>query len=248
MFIFLHLYVLIDTLSNNYLVLFKIDNDIKDNTNNQKFSNFIFIDKNNDKFELNRTFLEWFVSFTDAEGNFSIIIRNNPNFKINTLLKKKKVNIVPKYRSLTFQIGLHIANLNTLKLIQKELKCGNISISKNRCNYYISDFYFIKNRIIPLFDYFHLNSTKYSQFIMFKNVAGLIYNKSHLTNEGLSKLIHLKNMTYSNIYTFESFNITDNWLLGFIEGDATFSTGSIYRPRFKFECHIKEEKLFLKIQ
>jgi hypothetical protein len=33
-----------------------------------------------------------------------------------------------------------------------------------------------------------------------------------------------------------------------MEGDATFSTTNIYRPRLKFECHFKEEKLFIEIQ
>jgi hypothetical protein len=36
--------------------------------------------------------------------------------------------------------------------------------------------------------------------------------------------------------------------LGFIEGDATFSTVNIYRPRLKFECHSREERLFIEIQ
>lgn len=57
----------------------------------------------------------------------------------------------------------------------------------------------------------------------------------------------MKSIANVNAYTPDSFNITNNWLLGFIEGDATFSTGNIYRPRLRFECHIKEENLFLKI-
>lgn len=37
-------------------------------------------------------------------------------------------------------------------------------------------------------------------------------------------------------------NITDSWLLGFIEGDASFSTSNL-RQRLKFENHIKEKSL-----
>jgi len=70
----------------------------------------------------------------------------------------------------------------------------------------------------------------------------------HLTNEGLFELNYLKSIANLNPYTPESINITDNWLLGFIEGDATFSTVSVYRPRLRFECQIKEKKLFIKIQ
>ena len=75
----------------------------------------------------------------------------------------------------------------------------------------------------------------------------LIDNKSHLIKEELSEIIDLKNKVNFNLYIPELINITDNWLLGFIEGDATFSTGNIYRLRWIFECDIKEKKLFLKI-
>lgn len=44
-----------------------------------------------------------------------------------------------------------------------------------------------------------------------------------------------------------SIKITDAWLLGFIEGDATFSTAGLI-PRLKFENHIKELKLLQEIQ
>jgi len=143
---------------------------------------------------------------------------------------------------------LHITNLSTLEIIKKELKCGNISVSKNRCNYYVSDFYSISNVIIPIFKYFQLNNTKYSQFIVFKYVAEIINNKSHLISEGLSKLLYLKNIANRDVYTPDYFNITDSWLLGFIEGDAIFSTGNVYRPKLRFDCNIKEKKLFFKIQ
>lgn len=42
-------------------------------------------------------------------------------------------------------------------------------------------------------------------------------------------------------------NITDFWLGGFTDGDGTFSTSKLV-PRLKYENHIKELELFLKIQ
>ena len=234
---------------------FKIDDEIRNKVyDNNSNIDYFLLDKNNNKFKLNKNFLEWLVGFSDAEGNFIITLRDNPSFKIEKMDilsfddEKLKIKNISKFVNLTFQIGLHIDNLNTLKIIQKEIKCGNISISKNRCNFYVSDFYSIINIIIPIFNYFHLNSTKYSQFIVFRNAAELIRSKLHLTDEGLSRIIHLKNIANIDVYTPKSFNITNYWLLGFVEGDATFSTGSIYRPRLRFECNIKEEKLFLNIQ
>lgn len=194
--------------------------------------------------------MEWIRGFTDAQGNFIIVLRDNPRYVKNiSFFENKSIKtILPKYVNLTFQIGLHIDSLNTLKFIQKGLKCGKISISKNQWNFYISDFYSIKNVVIPLFNTFQLNSTKYSEFIIFKNAAEIVQTKSHLTYKGLSKISNLKNVIHKNPYSSEDIKITNNWLLGFVEGDATFSTGNIYRPRLKFECHYKEEKLFHVIQ
>lgn len=42
-------------------------------------------------------------------------------------------------------------------------------------------------------------------------------------------------------------NITDNWLLGFIEGDGCLSTSGL-SPRLKFENHIKELRLLQEIK
>jgi LAGLIDADG endonuclease len=127
-------------------------------------------------------------------------------------LGNKKTNkyLVPKYVAITFQITLHINDLNTLNFIKNELKCGNISYFKTSCTYRVSDKESIESIIIPLFSFFHLNSSKYSQFTVFKEAAEIIFNKSHLTYEGLSKLIYLRSIINGNPCTPELFNITDN--------------------------------------
>jgi LAGLIDADG endonuclease len=117
---------------------------------------------------------------------------------------------MPKYVNLTYQIGMHINHLSTLKYIQKELECGNISISKDKCNFYISDFNSIINIVIPIFNDFQLNSTKYSKFIIFKNAANIIYRKYHLTYEGLSQILHLKDIMHKEPNCPDIINITDN--------------------------------------
>ena len=44
-------------------------------------------------------FIEWFIGFVDAEGNFNISLRNYKDNNYNSLI-------------LTFQIGLHIDDLS----------------------------------------------------------------------------------------------------------------------------------------
>lgn len=73
-----------------------------------------------------------------------------------TLRRKEideKTNQIKKYTnaSLTFQIGLHIDDLNVLKVIKTELNCAKISISGNRCNYFVNDITSLKNIIVPFF-------------------------------------------------------------------------------------------------
>jgi len=242
-YVMLPLVLMILFIKNKLTNIFVYDSSISERTlkldNGFNKDSLILIDKDNSKFELDNKFLEWFVGFTDAEGNFSLTLRDNPNNE-----SKKTIS---HYVNLTFQIGIHISELSTLNYIKEKLKCGNISISKDRCNYYISNFRSVIYIIIPIFNFFLLNSSKYSQFLIFKEAAEIIQSKAHLTNEGLYKLKHLRSIINDNPCTPELIRITDNWLLGFIEGDATFSTLK-FRPRLKFECHIKEEKLFLSIR
>lgn len=85
---------------------------------------------------------------------------------------------------LTFQIGHHIADLPLLKLIQSKLKCGQISVSEERYNYFINDQASLINVILPVFKFVLLNSSKYFNFLVFEKVVNFIKNKYHLTSEG----------------------------------------------------------------
>ena len=84
-------------------------------SNNISSLDVIRVDCANNKYNLDKAFLEWLVGFRDAEGNFSITLRDNPSFIKN----KTDINITPKYVNLTYQIGMHISHLNTLKYKKK---------------------------------------------------------------------------------------------------------------------------------
>jgi hypothetical protein len=53
--------------------------------------------------------------------------------------------------------------------------------------------------IIPIFDYFNLNSSKYHHFILFKKAVLLTKDKSHLKEKGKIDIINyqkeMQNMT-----------------------------------------------------
>lgn len=103
---------------------------------------------------LESSFVEWFTGFVDAEGNFNITLRKfNVNSYTNAML--------------TFQIGLHINDLPILEYIKNKLSCGKISISGNKCNYFINVKDSLLQILLPIFKFKNLNSSKYYQFFTF---------------------------------------------------------------------------------
>ena len=121
-------------------------------------------------------FIEWFIGFVDAEGNFNISLRNYKDNNYNSLI-------------LTFQIGLHIDDLEVLKFIQRNLGCGKISISKNKCNFFVNDQASLIYIIMPIFNVVKLKSSKYDQFLVFEKAINLIKNKEHLKLRGRNEII-----------------------------------------------------------
>ena len=179
------------------------------------------------KFYIDNNFIEWLIGFVDAEGNFNISLRNYKDNNYNSLI-------------LTFQIGLHIDDLEVLKFIQKNLGCGKISISGNRCNFFVNDRASLINIIIPVFNFAGLKSSKYYQYLVFEKAVNLIKNKIHLTPAGRLEIIKLYHeIKNPSISLRPSIKINKYWLGGFVDAEATFSAGQ-NRPRFKFENHVKE--------
>ncbi|GAA4910325.1 hypothetical protein GCM10023405_35490 [Streptomonospora salina] len=72
------------------------------------------------------------------------------------------------------------------------LKCGHISKSNDKVNYFVNDINSLLYVIIPIFDYVNLNSSKYHHFELFKKAVLLTKDKSHLSAEGKLAIIGYK--------------------------------------------------------
>jgi len=196
----------------------------------------LVVESNNKSIKLDKNFIQWLVGFTDAEGNFNISLKGLNQNSYNSL-------------NITFQIGLHIDDLYILEYIKDKLNCGSISMSENRCNFFVNDQKSLINVILPIFKYSELKSSKYFQFLIFENAVNLLINKKHLSPEGRLKILeYYKEIKIVNLNSTarENMEIEQYWLIGFTEGDATFSTNKLV-PRLKFENHIKEIELFKSI-
>jgi len=82
-------------------------------------------------------------------------------------------------------------------------------------------------KLISLFSKYTLNTSKYLDFWNFKEAFNLYHTREKLTEELIAKVLELKNSMNTKRTNFNMpenhIVITKSWLLGFIEGDGSFS-------------------------
>lgn len=135
----------------------------------------------NDSTDLNNY---WFAGFADADASFQIKIinrktRKNPEIRLNFQIDQKKNDL--------------------LNLIKKEFG-GNIGYRKPQDTFYYGSTSFGSARnFINYFDHYHLLSSKYLNYYFWRKAYIIIQNNEHVTNEGLFKIIQLKNKMNRNL-------------------------------------------------
>ena len=102
--------------------------------------------------------------------------------------------------SLRFSIAQDSRDLLLLRSLVEFFNCGYVTQYKNRkvCEFVTTKIKDIINYIIPFFDKYEIKGSKYNDYIKFKEAAFMIKNKEHLTEEGLTKIINLKNSMNKN--------------------------------------------------
>lgn len=120
----------------------------------------------------------WIAGFSDADSSFHI----------------KVVNRVTRSKSeirLNYQIDQK--NKDILLLI-KDFFGGNLGYRKNQDTYYYGSTSFgSARRVIKYFDEYHLQSNKHINFLKWRKAYLLIQDKEHLYDQGIKKIIVLKN-------------------------------------------------------
>lgn len=164
-------------------------------------------------------FLQWFVGFSDAEGNFSI----------NPLLSKDGLTISKV--GFMFKIGLHIDDEAVLRHICARLGVGGVRLYRNECIFSVTDKKGIL-LLISIFDKYNLNTSKYLDYLDFKEAFFYYINRANNLDIDCNiavknKIIELKNKMNTSRVNFDrpessKVIITKYWLLGFIEGDGSF--------------------------
>lgn len=191
---------------------------------------------------MNKNFLEWFVGFVDAEGCFKI----KPKFRLDK-------TIVHSFY-FEFEIKLHIDDKAVLDYICATLGIGKVYVRGNTCSWIVGNEQGIRI-LLDIFRSFPLNGVKHLDFIDFSRAFDLYFNRvGTLSLDLINLILGLKNgmntgRTNFSMPTNHSPNITANWLLGFIEGDGSFSFNrNPFSPRFNITLTASQKFLLLSIK
>jgi hypothetical protein len=165
-------------------------------------------------------FKQWLVGMTDGDGSFSVLRQNN------------------KW-TLTFKISQNTYNLRALYYIKKQLGIGSVYVESNRDlgHYRIRDRKQLGEVILPIYDQYPLLTTKYFNYLSFKETFDILENPN-LTkmekNYFIENLLETKpnesfispawNKIILPITDYNEVNkvISKPWLVGFIEAEGSF--------------------------
>ncbi len=118
----------------------------------------------------------WLSGFTDAEGWFNVSIKSNPRYTLGHVIKMRFI--------------LDQKNESILNIINDLFGFGKVTLRSKTNNVYRYTATGFKslNEIIYYFNLFPLLTKKALSYEKWSNIHNIIYNKLHLTEEGLAQI------------------------------------------------------------
>ena len=122
----------------------------------------------------------YFSGFVDGEGSF------------NVSLRKRDDHLLGWQVILTLNVAQR--DNTVLALMKRHMGCGRLQEREDGVWYYVvQNPTSIQERIIPFFEKFpFLSSVKKKNFSIFTQIAKIVSKKDHLSNEGMLKVIELR--------------------------------------------------------
>lgn len=126
---------------------------------------------------------DWLAGFMEGESCFYVSVYNSPKSKLNYAVQ------------LVFKITQHFRDKVLLENISKLLECGRVETIKSgdACDFTVTSFNEFKKYMIPYWENYPLIGHKSNDYIDFKRVYDIMLTKGHLTDEGLTKIVDIKN-------------------------------------------------------
>lgn len=131
--------------------------------------------------------LNWIAGLASGDGCFHVSIRNSATTKLGKAVVLK------------FHIVQHSRDFELIQMLIDTLGCGRVELTLKQSAVYfvVTDFKNIFEKIIPLFDKYPIKGIKSLDYCNFKEIANLMNNKEHLTEQGLSNIHSIKlNMNF----------------------------------------------------
>lgn len=152
----------------------------------------------------------WLAGFTDGDGSFQIKIRNhhhNKKYSLNNKLYNidpiEKDNVKKPEIALNYQIALKKDII--LKQIKNIFEGGYLGHrKKDNTYYYESTCFDLAYKFIQYFDKYQLQSTKYLNYLYWRNTYILIQDKHHFTWDGIKKIETFKNSMNNKLIVSEN--------------------------------------------
>lgn len=149
----------------------------------------------------------WISGFSSGDGSFNIKIANSETTKIGSRVQLRfTIGLLLREREVIEGIAKYF-NLFTEKVtsspevIDFEFKYIQISQERNTVTLQILNFSKIINTIIPFFENYPIEGQRSLDFFDFKEVAELMKNKKHLTQEGFERILKIKSNMNDNRQT-----------------------------------------------
>lgn len=175
-----------------------------------------------------RNFYEWLGGFTDGEGSFYIVTGRSCAFR--------------------FQINLHKDDINVLYYIHKTLGFGEVRSYHNFSSFTVTRLKDIA-LLLNIFAQYPLQGSKWLNYRDFSKAFDLYLN-SDRGAETLKEILNIKNgmNRLRSDFTMPSdkeVRITPYWLLGFIEGEGSFSINK--RNNFRLDFSLSQSSTNLEL-
>jgi hypothetical protein len=123
---------------------------------------------------------EWISGFTSGEGSFQVRVSKSTSHSIGSQVQ------------LRFQITQQNRDKKLMEKIQIYFNCGYLSERNDIVDFHVTKIDDMLNIIIPFFEKYPILGVKLENFKDFCEIAKLVKNKEHLTEEGLEKIKLIK--------------------------------------------------------
>ena len=123
----------------------------------------------------------WYLAgFVDGEGSFNVSLRKRNDYRLSW--------------QIVMAFNVSQRDITNLFLLKKYLGCGKIKKRKDGLYYFeVVNQKSIFERVIPFFRKFYfLSVSKKRNFSIFRKIANLVEEGSHLSKDGLREIIELR--------------------------------------------------------